>query len=128
MTCELCGIAIPEMPEDASGEELLCDHCHQRIEHANDLKMNKLTRSSIMKLVKLSCGVDIDTAKLMVDEFLEDFVGKERGNPLIRIAEALEVIAEVADRGICVRLDRSCGMSPNRENGPLRHENPPRQG
>lgn len=28
MKCQLCGIAIPEMPEDATFDELLCDPCY----------------------------------------------------------------------------------------------------
>lgn len=29
MKCESCGITIPEMPEDATPDELLCDRCHK---------------------------------------------------------------------------------------------------
>ena len=34
MKCEDCGITIPEMPEDATPSELLCDSCCVRYENA----------------------------------------------------------------------------------------------
>lgn len=29
MKCDRCGITIPELPEDASYEEKLCDRCYE---------------------------------------------------------------------------------------------------
>jgi len=36
--CEICGIRIPLMPEDASAEEMLCDTCLDRSERARRLR------------------------------------------------------------------------------------------
>jgi len=36
MPCENCGAGIPEMPEDATSDELVCDRCYEDDEEERD--------------------------------------------------------------------------------------------
>lgn len=37
MKCPNCGITVPEMPEDSSREEQLCNQCYERFEFETNL-------------------------------------------------------------------------------------------
>jgi len=36
MRCIKCGISIPELPEDATRDEMLCDRCYEKEEIEQD--------------------------------------------------------------------------------------------
>lgn len=38
MKCDWCGLTIPEMPEDATQEELLCNECAKCYDHSAKFK------------------------------------------------------------------------------------------